>query len=183
MRDQARPVEPECLWLEDEGAVPNHPELPVLLYRQVLDPLRGDCAAAFARLFRHHGWGGVWHDGIFSFLHYHSTAHEVLGIARGRARLALGGPRGVLVEVAAGDALVLPAGTGHRRIDASPDLHVVGAYPPGQSWDLLRGRPGERMRALANIARVPLPQTDPLFGKSGPLPRLWARSGKGESAG
>lgn len=72
-----------------------------------------------------------------------------------------------------GDAIVLPAGVGHKLLHASADFLVVGAYPPGQDWDLLRGEPGERVRAAENIARVPLPEGDPVQGADGPLTELW----------
>jgi uncharacterized protein YjlB len=97
----------------------------------------------------------------------------VLGIARGQTRVQLGGERGVVLAVKAGDAMAIPAGGGHKNLGASPDLLVVGAYPPGQDWDLCRGKPGERPEALENIARVPLPSIDPVYGKGGPLVKLW----------
>ncbi len=168
-----RPVAPEVIRLAEDARVPNNPRLPVLVYGGVLDAAADDLAGSFAALFAGNGWGGIWYDGIFRFPHYHSTAHEALGIARGRARLRLGGASGIEREVAAGDALVLPAGTGHENLGSSPDLLVVGAYPPGQRWDLLRG--GADARVRARIARVPRPATDPLFGREGPLPRLWSR--------
>jgi len=37
----------------------------------------------------------------------------------------------------------------------------------------LRGRAGERPQADANIARVPLPAGDPVFGRAGPLREQW----------
>ncbi len=172
-----RPIVPKAIRLEDDGRIPNNPRLPLLIYERVLDPGQGDLAAAFAALFAANGWGGIWYDGVFAFPHYHSTAHEALGIARGNARLQLGGDRGITLDVAAGDALVLPAGTGHQKLGSTPDLLVVGAYPRGQSWDLMRGRAEERSTALANIAQVPLPPSDPLFGPEGPLLHLWRDAG------
>ena len=70
---------------------------------------------------------------------------------------------------------VLPAGTGHRNLGSSSDLLVVGAYPNGMDWDLRRGDPAEHDEALTNIARVPIPEQDPVHGEGGPLVELWKR--------
>ena len=105
--------------------------------------------------------------------HFHSTAHEALGIVAGRASVMLGGPEGERFEFRAGDVLVLPAGTGHCRLHSSDDLLVVGAYPPGQTWDMRYGDAGEHDEVLANIAAVALPETDPVLGPDGPLVALW----------
>jgi uncharacterized protein YjlB len=144
--------------------------LPVLVYHGV--EAAGDAAACEA-LFAAHGWEGAWRDGIFSFHHFHSTAHEVLGIVGGGARVTLGGPHGETFAVQAGDVLVLPAGTGHCNAGASDDLLVVGAYPDGMEWDIRRGDPAERDEVLANIRAVPLPRCDPVDGPGGPLDRHW----------
>ena len=69
--------------------------------------------------------------------------------------------------------MVLPAGTGHQCLWASPDLMVIGAYPKTGKYDLCRGSKGEHAKALQTIPQVPLPDTDPVFGKHGPLLRLW----------
>lgn len=166
-------AEPEAHRLADDGRIPNNPDLPALLYRRAVPLAADDPARAFEDLFARHGWTGSWRNGIYPFHHFHSTAHEVLGIARGRVRARLGGEGGPSLELSAGDVVLLPAGTGHKNEGASPDLLVVGAYPEGQDPDLCRGRPGERPRALANIAAVPLPAVDPVHGPDGPLARLW----------
>src|SRR5690606_27477925 len=111
---------------------------------------------------------------VYPFHHYHSNAHEVLGIASGSARLLLGGPRGREFEVRAGDVIVIPAGVAHRQLSKSGDFLVVGGYPAGHgSPDLRRGEPGERPAADLRIARVPLPDSDPVRGPQGPLPEHW----------
>jgi uncharacterized protein YjlB len=152
--------------------IPNHPGLPVLVYRGV-DAL-GDGPAAAEALVTQNGWSGTWRNGVFAFHHFHSTSHEALAVVAGQARLAIGGPQGDEVSVAAGDALILPAGTGHKRLDAGPGFLVVGAYPPGQEdYDLRRGDPSEREEVERNITRVALPPGDPLFGRDGPLGEAW----------
>lgn len=160
---------PETHRFEDAGGIPNSP-LPVLVYHGV-DGAGG--ASECQELFARNGWLGAWVDGIFSFHHFHSTAHEVLGIVGGSAAVALGGPEGRRFDVRTGDVLVLPAGTGHCNAGSSGDLVVVGAYPNGMRWDLRRGDPAERDEVLANIKAVPLPDADPVHGADGPLTTIW----------
>ena len=154
---------------EDDGGIPNSP-LPVLVYHEVED---AHDAARCEALFARHGWLGAWRDGIFSFHHFHSTAHEVLGIVAGQAAVVLGGPRGRRFEVGPGDVLVLPAGTGHCNAGSSGDLLVIGAYPDEMQWDIRRGDPAEHDEVVANISAVPLPGADPVHGAEGPLCELW----------
>jgi uncharacterized protein YjlB len=161
--------DPETHTFEDDGAIPNSP-LPVLVYHDVEDA--GDPRSC-ERLFAGHGWSGAWRDGILSYHHFHSTAHEVLGVVAGSAVVALGGPRGREFEVRVRDVLVLPAGTGHRRISASADFLVVGAYPGGMEWDIRRGAPAERDEVMAHLRAVPRPDADPVRGADGPMVRLW----------
>lgn len=159
----------QTIQFEQSGWVPNNRRFPVIVYRRVLDG--PDRARAFERLFRTNGWGGLWRNGVYSFHHFHSTAHEILGIAAGQARLMIGGPAGKEIAVQAGDALLLPAGTGHCRLEASNDLLVIGGYPPGQEADLCREMPTAEQQAM--IDELGIPAKDPLKGEAGGLRSLW----------
>jgi uncharacterized protein YjlB len=170
--------EPKAILFPTSGAIPNNPDLPVLIYAKCFDA-SGDGAAAVERLFAKNGWPPEWRSGIFDFHHYHSTAHEALGIAAGEVTLLLGGPDGKEFTLSAGDIVVLPAGTGHKRVSKLGRLLVVGAYPRGQSWDLIRDEPEKKVAAMKRIAEVPLPEGDPVLGASGPLVRLWRKGSSG----
>jgi len=158
----------------DDGSVPNNPRLPFLHYRGGAD-LAGtpDPEEVIEKAFRDNGWGDLWRNGIYEYVHYHSMIHEAMGIARGRATVQFGGKNGREVKLGQGDVCVLPAGTGHQCLWASPDLVVIGAYPKTGKFDLCRGSKAEHAKALETIPKVPLPDTDPLFGREGPLRRLW----------
>lgn len=155
----------ERLHFAPDGLIPNNPDLPFVCYRGGLPVGGHDPEQAIIRRFAKHGWGDAWVDGIYPFQHYHATAHEVLGIARGRAMVQFGGPNGPRLEVTAGDAVMIPAGVGHCRIEKSSDLSVVGAYPEGQSPDLRRATASDLKGAATRIAHVPLPKLDPVTGE------------------
>jgi len=125
-------------------------------------------------LFKLNHWAvGGWRAGVFPYHHYHSTAHEVLGIFRGWATVQFGGDNGSSQKVEAGDAVVIPAGVAHKMIDGSDDFCCVGSYPNGQEADMCYGKPGERPATDDRISQVALPKADPVFGKEGPLLRHW----------
>ena len=156
----------EHLFLDD-GLVPNNPRLALRLYRCALPWQDARPEQAIIDHFAGHGWTGAWVDGIYDFHHYHATVHEVLGLARGWAEVRFGGPKGVIVTVEAGDAVLIPAGVGHCRIDAGDDLAVVGAYPGGMAPDLQRATPAARVASLARIAATPPWPRDPVTGEAG----------------
>jgi uncharacterized protein YjlB len=159
--------------LQDDGVFPNS-KLPLLLYRKAVVMPEQDPAAVFEQLFAARGWRGSWRNGIYPYHHYHSTAHEVLGVYRGSAKVQLGGDRGITYEVHPGDVLIIPAGVAHKKLGSSADFGVVGAYPEGQDGDMNYGGPSERPRADQKIARVALPKLDPVYGAGGPLLEKWA---------
>jgi uncharacterized protein YjlB len=160
---------------KDAGDIPNNPSLPAIVCKRAAPvlPRADEVARWFEAEWPKHGWRAAWRWGVYDFPHYHSTAHEVLGVYRGRASIRLGGSVGVTIVAEQGDLLILPAGTGHQNLGASPDFHVVGGYPKGQSADLLRGKKSERPAADERIARVALPTGDPVFGADGPLVEKW----------
>jgi uncharacterized protein YjlB len=175
---QARPVarqqefvEPEQFRFRDDGVFPNS-VLPLLLYRQAFTEAE-DRASVVEQRFAENDWTNSWRNGVYSFAHYHSTTHEVLGVYAGTATLRLGGQHGENVEVHGGDVIVIPAGVAHQNIGDSADFGVVGAYPDGREWDLLRGLPGERPKVDRNIATLPIPDNDPSYGPESPLRQIW----------
>lgn len=158
----------------DDGLTPNHSEWPLIHYRSVVKiDAAYDPAAIFEVLFDSYGWRDSWRDGIYDFLHYHSRAHEVLGIARGTVKVRFGGAKGRNLNLKAGDVIVQAAGIGHQRIAASQDLLVVGAYPSGSDYDECRANKLDHDRALRQIAKTRIPRTDPVYGAKGPLKALW----------
>ena len=169
VRDHAEPL---AIVFEDDGLVPNN-ILPFLVYQGALtlDPKQPE--ETIENLFETNGWGGKWRngifDGIFNYLHYHATVHEVLG----RARVRFGGDHGQELEIKAGDVAILPAGTGHQCIKASDDFCVIGAYPPGAKMEITRPTPENHTKALKTIPKVAPPPADPVTGAHGALMRLW----------
>lgn len=166
-------LSPRTFRFDDDGIVPNNPDLPVVLVAGCLAP--GASARAIMALLGSNGWGKAWHYTVFPYHHYHPDAHEVLAVASGRATLILGGEGGETVEVSQGDVVFLPAGTGHCRADADAAFAVCGAYPPGQEdVTILRATQGERPATVTgDIAALARPETDPVYGDDGPFIRSW----------
>ena len=162
-------IEPETHDFADDGRFPNSP-LPLLVHRGALPP----DPDAMERAFAARGWSNAWRDGVFSYHHFHSTAHEVLGIARGEETILLGGPSEREVTVRAGDVVVIQAGGAHRNVGQSGDLLVVDAYPDRTDYDTRRGDPAKYEAAKQATAAVPIPTCDPVLGRNGGLRLLWA---------
>jgi uncharacterized protein YjlB len=167
-------LKPLTFVFADDGLVPNN-HLPLLIYKGGIEVDNDHPEKSIEGLFAGNGWGDMWRDGIYDFLHYHATVHEALGIARGHARVRFGGDSGKEFDLASGDIAILPAGTGHQCLSASRDFSVVGAYPPGAKMQVTRPSAENHAEALRTIPQVKLPDSDPVTGKDGPLLRLWSR--------
>jgi uncharacterized protein YjlB len=171
-----RTRKPQLFLFADDGTIPNNPKLPFICYRSVvrlshfLDP-----AAVFEELFARNSWRESWRNGIYDYVHYHSGTHEVLGVARGHARVKFGGKRGKILSLKTEDVAILPAGTGHQCLWAGDDLLIVGAYAAGGTYDQCDGAAEERASALKSISEVAVPSKDPIYGTHGPLSSLWRR--------
>lgn len=154
---------------KDDGEIPNNAKLPVIVYAGIFM----DNPDGIEPVFNRHGWTNSWTNGVFDYHHYHTNTHEVLGVKSGTAVVLIGGERGERLDLKIGDVIVLPAGTGHKRLSQSPDFSVVGAYPDGKSPNLKKRDSSGRTRSLNEIRNVPVPETDPVFGSEGPLLQQW----------
>ena len=168
-----RTTQPITHTFADDGRIPNN-VLPLVLYRCAIDLTGSPDPEDADRKNLYRQWLG------------RPVAQRHLSLralsfddSRGDGRRARP-RRGALrrrqrrtIEVASGDVVVLPAGIGHQRLTQSPDLVVIGAYPPNGKYNLCRGTKAEHADALASIPDVPHPATDPVFGPKGPLIALW----------
>jgi uncharacterized protein YjlB len=167
----------------------------LLVYRGAVQVGDDDPEGDVERTFGANNWGDGFRGDTFPFHHYHSVAHEVVGCARGKASIQFGGPTGPVVDVQAGDAVLIPAGVVHCRLDDTPGYTSVGAYPPGQRPDLcVLAESDARMARERNdteglelkvigksglpsikrsIASTALPATDPIGGRDGAVQALW----------
>lgn len=158
--------------LAPDAQVPNHPSWPLLVYPGAV-PAGPELAEAIEALFARNGWPPAWRNGVHPFHHFHGTAHEALGVYRGEVTVRFGGESGLDILARPGDVLVLPAGTGHKKIASRGALGVVGAYPAGQVADTHTRRAATPERELQAVAQVPLPDSDPVYGADGPLFEHW----------
>lgn len=165
-------VKPEEYVFPDDGHIPNS-KFPLLIYHGVFTEKGFKGAEWLEKQFALNNWANSWRWGVYSYHHYHSNTHEVLGVFSGWANLQLGGEKGKKFKVKEGDIIVIPAGTGHKNVGCSSDFSVVGAYPNGMEPDLMKGADGERPGADKNIAAVPVPDADPLLGPHYGLKNIW----------
>lgn len=160
-------------YLKDDGIFPNNERLPVLLYKNALNILPFVGSNMVTASFEKNNWSNSWKSGVYTYHHYHSTTHEVLGIYKGATVLQLGGEKGPKLHVEKGDVLIIPAGVAHKNLQRERDILCVGAYPDGKVYDMNYGLKSERARADKNIARLPIPAKDPVFGVTGELQKFW----------
>jgi uncharacterized protein YjlB len=156
----------------NDGTIPNS-NLPVVVYSNVCES--ADCAYWFEAKFQENEWTNNWHDIVLPYDHFHSNTHEVLAVSKGTVKLKIGGEKGKIIKATKGDVIVLPAGVGHYSISENADYQIVGGYPNGLAWDMCTDLNLDAKQILQNINSVKLPETDPIFGKNGPLINLWVK--------
>lgn len=164
----------EAYHFKPQEGIPNHQELPVLIYGGVLSG-EFNIEQTFDRVFSENAWDDSHRRQISRSDHFHSDAHEALGVVRGYALLKIGGPSGKEVELREGDLILLPVGTAHRMITSSSNFQAISAYPGGQeNKELVIAEAGPLATDLAQAVKAtPRPKTDPCFGHSGPLFDFW----------
>jgi uncharacterized protein YjlB len=165
--------EPLLIYLKDTGEFPNS-RLPAVVYRQVFRLPVLFKGRHVRKIFARNRWTNAWDSGVFTYHHYHSTSHEVLGFYKGSTILQLGGPNGRQITVDAGDVLIIPAGVAHKNLGREHQVGCIGAYPDGRGYDINTGQPGERPATDRAIAALPVPERDPVYGISEGILLLWA---------
>jgi len=156
------------------GLIPNTSiqNKPLMIYHRAFDP-NGISPSAIESHFSSIGVvEPQWRYTMYSTSHFHSTSHEVLGIAAGEAKLCFGhedNPKRVEEVLKKGDVIVMPAGVSHRLLeDISGGFSMVGAYPRGSSWDMCYGKKGEEDK-VKNIEKIGWFKRDPVYGGEGPV--------------
>ena len=165
------PIEPTTFLFGDDGSIPKNPKLPLMFYAGVFDDVT---PGLIKDTFHANEWGKGWRASVFPFPHYHAEAHEALGCFRGSATIRLGGAKGIEQKVQPGDVVIIPAGVGHENLESTSDFSMVGTYPPGQNPDLQRDEPRTPLGTGIDSEEVPLPTSNPIYGKDGPLMKVWA---------
>jgi uncharacterized protein YjlB len=157
-------------YFENDGVIPNN-KLPLLIYKNALQYLSDK---NFQYAFSKNNWTNNWQDIVLDYDHFHSNTHEVLGLAKGIARLKIGGDNGEIVLVETGDVIIMPAGVGHYSLDNSLDYQFVGGYPNGAEWNsILSLKNEDSISIIEEILNIPIPDSDPIFGNKGPLFDFW----------
>ncbi len=170
-----RRVQAMVYLIGSNAAFPNNNALPLIFYTRVLRLQEGD-AETLEYLFKNNGWNGGHRNGISEKHHYHSHAHEAMGVYQGRAKVQFGGPWGLIKEVRPGDVVIIPSGVAHKNLESTQDFACVSTYPTGQSFDLNYESPKHRIYLEEKIKATPLPSNDPVFGKEGELLRYWKKT-------
>ncbi|MFM7023792.1 MAG: cupin domain-containing protein [Flavobacteriales bacterium] len=165
-------MKPKKIFIPDNGRYPGN-SLPVLVYKSALKLPRLFPAKYIKKLFQKNGWTRNWKDGIYTYDHYHSNTHEVLGVSKGKSTIRFGGEKGPEITLEKGDVVVIPAGVAHKNLGRKNDLTCVGGYPEGKYPDSNYGEKGERPKADYKIASLSLPKCDPVFGENKGLVRIW----------
>src|SRR5699024_9249746 len=165
----------ETIYLNEEKPYPNNP-LPVLFFENVLagaleEEYNGDDVL---QLFTNNGYTNGWRNEIIDQPLLQSTAHVALACTEGQLRVQLGGENGEMLPIRKRDVLRLPAGTAHKKLEATANHEIVGAYPLNDSdYDFQYGDASDYEMIKKSIKNVNLPDTDPVTGAPGNIQQFW----------
>ncbi|HEX4372254.1 MAG TPA: cupin domain-containing protein [Puia sp.] len=169
----AKFYDPQKIYCADDGVFLNS-VFPALLYSNVLNLPFLFPGNFIKNIFELNKWSNAWKAGMFTYHHYHSNTHEVLGVYSGKTKIVLGGESGNMIEIKKGDVLIIPAGMAHKNLGSENQVGIIGAYPDGKNYDIKYGRKDERQEAEINIQNVPMPETDPVWGAFLGLVKIWS---------
>lgn len=161
----------ETILLKPGEKMPNNDRFPLLKYHGAFSPPVSP--SKVENHLQENRWYNSWRNGVFPYHHYHATVHEILVCYGGSARVQFGGAEGPEVDITEGDAVLIPAGVGHKRLSADGRFVVIGAYLDGASWDLRRPERSDLSEAKEAISAVGKPPADPITGNVGGLIGLW----------
>ena len=159
--------------LPAQGLTPNTSiqKKPLLIYRSVF-PSNTNASQIESHLSSVGVVTPQWRFTMYSFSHFHTTSHEVLGIASGKAQLCFGHEENkdrVEEVLTKGDVIIMPAGVSHRLLeDLDGAFTMVGCYPTGCNWDMCYGKSGEESK-IEKIKDLPWFKKDPVYGDEGPV--------------
>src|SRR5690554_807719 len=92
---QVNKVKAQTHTIKESRHFPNNTALPLVYYPKAISIDEGD-ADTVEEIFKSNNWHDTWRSDIYKQHHYHSTAHEVLGIYKGCAKVQFGGPEGII---------------------------------------------------------------------------------------
>jgi len=159
--------------IEKNGNFPNNEKLPLMIYKGAFLIHPNDTVYTIKKVFAQNGYSNAWVGGIFDYHHYHSNTHEVMAVFCGHADVQFGGEHGLCIELDKGDVVLIPVGVAHKKLLASNDFTVIGAYPNGADYNIKYGTAEELPEAEAEIAKVKIPDNDPVYGPKGHLNDCW----------
>lgn len=163
------------IYLSENEPFPNN-AYPVLYFENVLSEVLEEdyTAEEVLKLFELNGYTNGWVNGIMERHHFHSNAHEALACTNGEVRVQLGGPHGEMVTFRKGDVVLLPAGTSHKKLDATENFEIVGAYPTSDpEHDFQYGDTDSYDEIKERISLVDKPETDPVTGSPANIETYW----------
>ena len=166
------PIAPQQYLVEKNGYFPGS-KFPVLHYKENLQLPTFFPGKYVRSVFQENNWTNNWRSGIYTFHHYHSTAHEVMAVIDGRTIILLGGINGKNVLLKKGDVIVIPAGVAHMNLGDENDITCIGGYPSGRGYDMNYGTPDEHPMVDINIRHLPILDSGPLYGQDDPLISIW----------